>query len=77
MTCGVNWTSRPGNSSDPPGTVPAYMAIIVSSIVSRLMRSKELRFHGLRWFVGCRVGFLSFFGFLGFGRGLGFLGLFV
>ena len=30
-TCGDNWTTRPGNSTPPPDTIPAYMAIVVSS----------------------------------------------
>lgn len=35
-TCGVTWTSRPGNSSHPPhGPLPAFMAIIVSSKVTQ------------------------------------------
>ena len=32
-TCGSTWTSRPGNSSNPPATVPQFMALIVSSSV--------------------------------------------
>ena len=32
-TCGSTWTSRPGNSSNPPATVPQFMAVIVSSSV--------------------------------------------
>jgi hypothetical protein len=31
--CGDNWTTRPGNSTPPPDTIPAYMAIVVSSQV--------------------------------------------
>jgi hypothetical protein len=31
--CGIDWTSRPGNSTPPPGSIPAYMAIIVASHV--------------------------------------------
>jgi hypothetical protein len=34
-TCGVDWTSRPGNSTPPPSSIPAYMAIIVSSHISK------------------------------------------
>ena len=30
-TCGGTWSTQPGNSSDPPTNVPAYMAVIVSS----------------------------------------------
>ena len=33
--CGDTWTTRPGNSSDPPTTVPDVMAVIVSSQVSK------------------------------------------
>jgi FtsP/CotA-like multicopper oxidase with cupredoxin domain len=29
--CGVPWTTGPGNSPAPPGTVPAYMGVLVSS----------------------------------------------
>jgi len=33
-TCGgVAWTSRTGNSSNPPGSVPAYMGVLVSPSV--------------------------------------------
>jgi hypothetical protein len=32
--CGAGWTSAPGNSSNPPATVPAYMAVIVTSAAS-------------------------------------------
>ena len=33
--CGVNWTTRPGNSTPPPDTIPAYMAIVVSTQVTK------------------------------------------
>jgi hypothetical protein len=33
--CGSTWTSRPGNSSHPPATVPQYMAVIVSNSVQK------------------------------------------
>jgi hypothetical protein len=33
--CGDNWTSRPGNSSKPPDTLPPYMGVVVSSSVSK------------------------------------------
>ena len=32
-SCGDNWTTRPGNSTPPPDTIPAYMAIVVASQV--------------------------------------------
>lgn len=31
--CGGSWTSRPGNSSNPPSTIPEYMAVIVAGSV--------------------------------------------
>ena len=34
-SCGTYWTSEPGNSSNPPPTVPQYMAVIVSSSVQQ------------------------------------------
>jgi hypothetical protein len=34
-TCGGTWTARPGNSSDPPGSVPSFMAVIVASSVDK------------------------------------------
>jgi uncharacterized repeat protein (TIGR01451 family) len=33
--CGGNWSSRPGNSSQPPDTVPLFMAVIASSTVTK------------------------------------------
>jgi hypothetical protein len=33
--CGSTWTSQPGNSSNPPPTIPQYMAVIVSSSVQK------------------------------------------
>ncbi len=32
---GGTWTTRPGASSNPPNTVPAYMAVIVTSSVTK------------------------------------------
>ncbi|HEY8188080.1 MAG TPA: thrombospondin type 3 repeat-containing protein [Pyrinomonadaceae bacterium] len=32
-TCESSWTSQPGNSSNPPATIPEYLAVIVSSSV--------------------------------------------
>jgi len=29
--CGGSWSTRPGNSSKPPATVPKYLAVVVSS----------------------------------------------
>lgn len=34
-TCGSTWTSQPGNSSNPPATMPQYMAVIVSSSITK------------------------------------------
>lgn len=31
----VNWTTDPGNSSGPPDSIPPYMAVIVSSSISK------------------------------------------
>lgn len=33
--CPGTWTSDPGNSASPPATIPTYMAVIVSSKVSK------------------------------------------
>lgn len=33
--CGGIWTSAPGNSSNPPASIPAYMAVVVSSAISK------------------------------------------
>jgi hypothetical protein len=41
LGCGTLWTAGPGNSSKPPASVPAYMAVIVSSGISQL-GSKEI-----------------------------------
>jgi hypothetical protein len=35
LTCGSSWTSNPGNSSNPPSTIPSEMIVIVSSNVSQ------------------------------------------
>ena len=37
--CGENWSTTPGNSSDPPRSVPGYMAVIVSSVIGKSGRS--------------------------------------
>jgi len=34
-TCGGTWTTDPGNSSGPPATVPSFMAVIVSSSITK------------------------------------------
>jgi hypothetical protein len=34
-TCGVTWTTSPGNSSKPPATVPSYLGVVVSSSVGK------------------------------------------
>ena len=33
--CSGMWITDPGNSSDPPATVPSFMAVIVSSSISQ------------------------------------------
>lgn len=33
--CGGIWTSNPGNSTNPPATVPQYMAVIVAGSVEK------------------------------------------
>lgn len=35
QSCGGVWTSGPGNSSDPPSTVPSYMAVIAASSITQ------------------------------------------
>lgn len=34
-TCGTAWSSGPGNSAQPPASIPTYMAVIVASTVSK------------------------------------------
>jgi MBG domain (YGX type)/PKD domain/Bacterial Ig-like domain (group 1)/Bacterial Ig-like domain (group 3) len=34
-TCGGKWRTSPGNSSGPPRSIPAYMAVIVSSSITK------------------------------------------
>jgi virginiamycin B lyase len=34
-TCGGSWTTHPGDSSNPPGRVPAFMAVIASSSIGK------------------------------------------
>ena len=33
--CGSTWTSQPGNSLNPPATIPQFMPVIVSSAVEK------------------------------------------
>ncbi len=33
--CGDTWTSRPGNSSGPPATLPPFMGVVVSTTVGK------------------------------------------
>ena len=33
--CGSSWMSRPGDSADPPASLPAYMAVFVAGSVSK------------------------------------------
>jgi hypothetical protein len=35
ITCGATWTTDPGISSNPPATVPSYMAVIVSGSITQ------------------------------------------
>jgi hypothetical protein len=35
LSCGVNWTSNPGNSSNPPSTVPVNMVTVVASTITQ------------------------------------------
>lgn len=34
-TCGSTWTSRPGNGSNPPATVPSFMGVLVPTTVTK------------------------------------------
>jgi hypothetical protein len=34
-TCGAAWTSDPGNSSDPPSTIPVNMIVVVASSITQ------------------------------------------
>lgn len=34
-TCGTNWTTDPGDSPPPPAPLPAYMAVLVSSKITK------------------------------------------
>jgi photosystem II stability/assembly factor-like uncharacterized protein len=33
--CGITWTTRPGNSSMPPATIPSYMGVLVTPSVTQ------------------------------------------
>lgn len=35
MSCGATWFTDPGNSSNPPITVPAYMAVIAANSITK------------------------------------------
>jgi len=35
ITCGSTWTTHPGNSSSPPGSIPNQIAVIVSNNISK------------------------------------------
>ncbi|HZU25982.1 MAG TPA: Ig-like domain repeat protein [Bryobacteraceae bacterium] len=35
QSCGGGWTSAPGDSSNPPATVPSYMGVIASSSIAQ------------------------------------------
>ena len=34
-SCGVTWTTQPGNSSNPPASLPQYMGVMVSSSIGK------------------------------------------
>jgi len=34
-SCGANWTTRPGNSASPVGSVPSYMGVVVANTVTK------------------------------------------
>jgi len=34
-TCAGSWSTQPGNSSSPPGSVPSFMAVIASSAIAK------------------------------------------
>jgi PKD repeat protein len=34
-SCGGRWTTDPGNSAGPPSSIPAYMAVLVSSSITK------------------------------------------
>ena len=34
-TCGGNWTTGPGNSPNPPGTIPQFITVIASSKITQ------------------------------------------
>ena len=34
-TCGQDWTTDPGNSSDPPPIIPGMMKVVVSSTITK------------------------------------------
>ncbi len=34
-TCGAAWTSDPGNSSNPPSTIPVNMVVVVASSINQ------------------------------------------
>ena len=35
QSCGESWTSRPGNNSNPPHSVPPFMAVVASSSITQ------------------------------------------
>jgi hypothetical protein len=35
QTCGGTWSTKPGNSSKPPDTLPSYMGVVASSAVTQ------------------------------------------
>jgi len=37
--CGITWTTVPGNTSDPPDTLPSYMGVLVSAAIGKSGRT--------------------------------------
>ena len=40
-TCGAAWTSDPGNSSNPPSTIPVNMVVVVASSITQSGSTKS------------------------------------
>jgi hypothetical protein len=46
-SCAGTWATEPGNSSAPPGAVPSYMGVVVSSGVSKAGSTISGAWHGI------------------------------